>query len=201
MTNTGTILEISRVINQLADKRMKKSKQSVLVSRLFLLTTAWVLWSCEGPIGPEGPPGQDGLDGVNIVGEVFEIVGDFTQSGNFGLRGEYGFDILESDKVLIYRLGGVDQEGNDIWRLIPQIVFHENGIFTYDYDFTFYDYSIFLTGDFDLNTLEPAFRNEQIFRVLIVPADRIDLRLDFSDHQAVLKLLGIAEEDITRFRL
>jgi len=178
---------------------MKKSNQSVLVSKLFVLITAGILWSCEGPVGPQGPPGQDGLDGVTIVGEVFEIIGDFTQAGNFGIRGEYGFELVESDKVLIYRLGGVDQEGNDIWRLIPQVVFHQNGIFTYDYDFTFYDYSIFLTGDFDLNTLEPGFRNEQVFRVLIVPADRIDLRMDFSNHRAVLNVLGVDEEDIRRY--
>lgn len=180
---------------------MKRKKHSTITKTLLLFTTAVLLWSCEGPIGPEGPPGQDGLDGVNIVGEVFEIVGNFTQEGNFGLRGDYGFDILESDKVLIYRLADLDQDGNDIWKLIPQVVFHENGIFTYDYDFTFYDYSIYMSGDFNLNSLEASFTNEQVFRILIVPADRIDLRMDYSDHHGVLKMLKVDEEDIPRIQL
>ncbi len=180
---------------------MERSNHSTITRKLLLITTAALLWSCEGPIGPEGPPGQDGLDGVTIVGEVFEIGGSFTQDGNFGLRGEYGFDILESDKVLIYRLADLDQDGNDIWKLIPQVVFHENGIFTYDYDFTFYDYSIYMSGDFDLNSLEAAFTDDQVFRVLIVPADRIDLRLDFSDHYGVLDMLKVDEEAIPRIDL
>ena len=174
---------------------MKKVNGLSGIKAVLVFFTALVYWSCEGPVGPEGP---QGADGINIVGEVFEVEGDFTQAGNFGIRGEYGFDILESDKVLIYRLGGLDQDGNDVWRLLPQVVFHTNGIFTYDYDFTFYDYSIFMDGDFNLNTLESGFTDGQIFRVLIVPADRIDLRADYSNQKAVLEMLGIDEKDIQR---
>ena len=82
---------------------------------LFFLA-ALLFWSCEGPVGPQGPPGSDGLDGVNIVGEVFEIVGDFVPGSDFRLRGEYGFDILESDKVLILSRLMV-LPGYHIWRL------------------------------------------------------------------------------------
>jgi len=165
---------------------------------VLVFVAALVMWSCEGPAGSEGP---SGADGINIVGEVFEVEGDFTQAGNFGIRGEYGFDILESDKVLIYRLGGLDEDGNDIWRLMPQVVFHDNGIFTYDFDFTLYDYSIFMNGDFNLNSLEADYTDSQVFRVLILPADRIDLRMDYSNHNAVLELMGVNETDIQRRRL
>lgn len=164
--------------------------------RIFLvLISALVLGSCEGPVGPTGPAGEDG---INIVGEIFEIEGDFNQSGNFGISGEYGFDILESDKILIYRWVDVDQENNDIWKLIPEVVFHTEGIFTYDYDFTFYDYAIYMKGDFDLNALEPAYTDAQIFRILIVPADRIDVRMDYSDYNSVIEMLGVDEKDIKR---
>ncbi len=80
-------------------------------------------------------------------------------------------------------------------------IFHTNGIFTYDFDFTFYDYSIFLTGDFDLNFLEDGYTDSQIFRVLILPADRIDLKMDYSNQNAVLEMLGVDEKDIQRKRL
>ena len=174
---------------------MKKEKGLSGINTLMVFLTALVYWSCEGPIGPEGP---QGADGINIVAEVFEIEGDFTQAGNFGIRGEYGFDILESDKVLIYRLEGQDQDGIDIWSLLPNVVFHTNGIFTYDFDFTLYDFIVYMNGDFNLNTLESGFTDDQIFRVLIVPADRIDLRMDYSNHKAVLEMMGIEEKDIHR---
>lgn len=174
---------------------MNMSNNLLSMKMYLVLITALILVSCEGPVGPTGPAGTDG---VNIVGEVFEIEGDFNQAGNFGVSGDYGFDILESDKVLIYRLAGLDQDGNDIWKLIPEVVFHSNGIFTYDYDFTFYDYAIYMNGEFDLNTLEAAYTDSQIFRVLIVPADRIDVRMDYSNHEAVLEMLGVKEKDIAR---
>jgi hypothetical protein len=174
---------------------MNMSNNLLSMKMYLVLVTALILVSCEGPVGPTGPAGTDG---VNIVGEVFEIEGDFNQAGNFGVSGDYGFDILESDKVLIYRLAGLDQDGNDIWKLIPEVVFHSNGIFTYDYDFTFYDYAIYMNGEFDLNTLEAAYTDSQIFRVLIVPADRIDVRMDYSNHEAVLEMLGVKEKDIAR---
>jgi len=177
---------------------MNRDNRLLGMKIVLVFVAAFVMWSCEGPAGPEGP---SGADGINIVGEVFEVEGDFTQAGNFGIRGEYGFDILESDKVLIYRLGGLDEDGNDIWRLMPQVVFHANGIFTYDFDFTFYDYSIFMNGDFNLNSLESGYTDSQVFRVLILPADRIDLRMDYSNHNAVLEMMGVNEKNIQRKRL
>ena len=177
---------------------MNRYSRLLSMKLVLVLTAASFMWSCEGPVGPVGPTGADG---TYIVGEVFEIEGDFNQSGNFGISGEYGFDILESEKVLIYRLAEVNQDNYDVWRLMPQVVFHDNGIFTYDFDFTLYDYAIFLNGNFNLNTLESGYTDSQVFRILILPADRIDLRMDYSDHNAVLEMLGVEEKDIQRKRL
>lgn len=170
-------------------------KLAQLVVGLFLIL------SCEGPVGPPGPPGADGLDAEYIVGEVFEITGTFNAQGNFGIFDEFGFEILESDKVLVYRLDGVDGD-LDIWRLLPQIVFvRDVGIFTYSFDFTQIDYSVFMEGDFDLTTLGPEWTNDQIFRVLIIPADFINARMDFSDHDAMIRMMGIDTDDIPRIKL
>lgn len=167
---------------------------------VLFAVSALFLHGCDGPMGPMGPPGLDGEDGVNIVGEVFEVEADFTQEGNFGFTDSYGFDILESDKVLIYTLTGVDED-RDLWRLLPQTVFVDQGIFAYNYDFSTIDYSVFLEGDFDLNLLGPEFTDNQVFRVLIVPADRIDLRMDYSDHEAMLKRMDIDPSNIKRKHL
>jgi hypothetical protein len=156
--------------------------------------------ACEGPVGP---PGMDGQDGVNIVGEVFEVEADFTSVGNFGFVDPYGFDILESDKVMVYRLSGIDGEDRDIWRLLPQTFYVQQGIFTYNFDFTYTNYSVFIDSNFDLNTLTPEYTEDQIFRVLIIPADRIDVeaRIDYSDHDAVLRMLNVNENTIPRRQL
>lgn len=162
--------------------------------------TLLTVMSCEGPVGPPGLPGSDGLDGIVILGEVFELEANFNAQGNFGVLGQYGFEIEESDKVLIYHLDGVE-DNRDIWRLLPRTVFHPNGIFNYAYDFSTVDFSIFLEGNFDLTTLEPAFLQEQFFRVLIIPADFIGGRIDVSDHAAMLRMLNVDPADIPRISL
>jgi hypothetical protein len=156
--------------------------------------------SCEGPVGPPGPPGSDGLDGIVILGEVFELEANFNAQGNFGVLGQYGFEIEESDKVLIYHLDGVE-DNRDIWRLLPRTVFHPNGIFNYAYDFSTVDFSIFLEGNFDLRTLEAVFVQEQFFRVLIIPADFINGRIDVSDHAGMLRMMDVDPADIPRISL
>src|SRR5690554_6422795 len=173
------------------DKHMKKILAGLLV------IAAVAIQSCEGPMGAPGLDGRDGQDGHNFLGEVFEVEADFTSSGNFGFLDPFGFEIEESDKVLIYILSGSHQD-KDLWRLLPQTVYLPQGIFSYNYDFTNVNYSVFLEGNFDLNTLEPIWTDNQIFRVLIVPADRIDTRMDYSDHDAMLKFLDIDERSIVR---
>ena len=167
---------------------------------MMLVIGAITFQACEGPMGP---PGLDGQDAVNIVGEVFEVEADFNSQGNFGFVDPYGFDILESDKVLIYMLSGTDDESRDIWRLLPQNYYVQQGIFTYNYDFTLTNYSVFLESNFDLNTLTPEYTDNQVFRVLIIPADRIDVeaRIDYSDHDAVLGMLNVNENTIPRRQL
>lgn len=166
------------------------------VLSLALLT----VMSCEGPVGPPGIPGNDGLDGIVILGEVFELEANFNAQGNFGVLGQYGFEIEDSDKVLIYHLDGV-LDNRDIWRLLPRTVFHPNGIFNYAYDFSKVDFSIFLEGNFDLTTLEPAFVQEQFFRLLIIPANFIDGRIDVSDHAGMLRMMDVDPADIPRISL
>lgn len=169
--------------------------------KLGLLSVALLtVMSCEGPEGPPGIPGNDGLDGQVILGDVFEVEADFNAQGNFGVFGEFGFTLGDAEKVLVYHLDGVDNN-RDIWRLLPRTFFHANGIFNYAFDFSSVDYSIFLEGNFDLTTLEPAFLENQVFRVLILPAQFIDGRIDVSDHEGMLKMMGVDSSDIPRISL
>lgn len=179
---------------------MNKTKSSFLIKWPLVLAALVAVISCEGPVGPPGPPGSDGLDGVNIVGEVFEVTATFTAQGEYSVYGEFGFEIYDTDKVLIFQLAG-EADGRDVWRPLPWVVYHNNGIFSYSYDFTYTDFSIFLEGNFDFSTLESGWLQNQVYRVLIIPADAIDARIDFSDLDALLKRMDVKEDEIRRIAL
>jgi len=155
------------------------------------------LQSCEGPAGPAGPPGQDGQDGVALESSAFELVDvDFNDGNDYGIVEEYGFEVLPSDVVLVYILWETDD--NEIWRLLPQSVFFEEGVLQYNYDFTDVDVSIFLEGDVNLNTLDQVWTQDQVLRVVVVPATFVDARMDYTDFETVTKMLGLEEDDFIK---
>ena len=173
---------------------------------LFVLMITLVNLSCEGPTGPPGPPGLDGLDGINILGQVYEIVGDFTPGNNYTIFTDFALDgpveVFETDVVLVYILWEVTQDGLDVWRLLPQTRLLDQGILQYNYDFTFFDATIFLETDFDPAFLGPADTIDQVFRIAILPADGAGLDgLDVSNMNEVMDYLNRDEASVRRFEL
>lgn len=150
-----------------------------IISVFALLITA-----CEGPPGPPGPPGYDGIDGGIIVSSAFEIVIDFNSSNNYEYIEPYGFDVYPSDVTLVYVLWETI-DGQDVWRLMPQTVIFDDGTLIYNYDFTQQDVRFFLDGDINFNSLDDVWTQNQVFRVVVVPADNID-GIDTSDINSVL---------------
>ena len=68
---------------------------------------------------------------------------------------------------------------------MPQTVIFDNASLIYNFDFTQEDVRFFLDGDIDFNTLSDVWTQNQVFRVVVVPADNID-GVDVSDINAVL---------------
>jgi len=154
--------------------------------------------ACEGPIGPQGPAGQDGVDGITIVGEAFEVEVDFNEANDYKEVYEFDPEIFDSDVVLIY-IQWEQDNGTPIWRPLPQTVFFQEGVLMYNYDFTRFDFSVFLDGPLDYSLLGDDWTQNQLFRVVIVPADfSTTNRIDYSDYDAVTKMLGIEEDDFVR---
>ncbi|MDF9797754.1 hypothetical protein OKW21_003017 [Catalinimonas alkaloidigena] len=164
----------------------------------------------EGPIGPQGPPGEDGLDGVNILGSVFEIEGDFSSENEYGFGFEFPEDeieVFESDVVLVYisweQIEVTDEPPINIWRLLPQNAFLDGGTLQYNFDHTFVDVNIFLDGTVDLSTLGTEYTQDQIFRVVVLPADystsnaRKDV--DYSNYEEVIRTFGLDDSDVKRY--
>ncbi len=188
--------------------------------KLTFLFSAALLISCSGPEGPMGPPGQDGLDGLDgkdgkdgkdgdsFLATVFEIQGDFTSENDFSLYFEFPEStvVFESDMVLVYILWEqVTIEGGtvlDVWRLLPQTVFLDEGILQYNYDFTYTDVLIFIEGTIDLNTLLSAEAEDQVFRIVVLPADYAERKsLDVSDYNSLMKSLNFNPDAVEKIDL
>lgn len=152
---------------------------------IFLLT------ACEGDQGPPGPPG---LDGVYFVGQSFERTIDFTSANNYQ---EYivipsNIELLPTDMTLAYILWEQDpQTGNDVWRLVPQTVFTDNGEeFQYNYDYSFDEVRLFIDApvNFDFSTISAAATLNQTFRIVILPVDFVNSRnLDVTNFDNVMQ--------------
>lgn len=159
--------------------------------------------ACEGPIGPTGPQGQQGQQGpqgapgVNIVGTTIEVEIDFNEANDYTGFADTPFLLEESDALLVYRLSGVDNN-RDVWRLLPQTYFFQEGVLQYNFDYTIADVSIFLDGAIDLSTVPPQWATDQVFRIIVVPSDFIRNRMDLTNYEAVTKMLGITDSDFKK---
>lgn len=171
---------------------------------ILLTITILILTGCEGEPGTPGIDGKDGEDGISLIGSVFERSGDFTAENNYELLYDFpeNIEVYESDIVLVYILWEQVTDNNsdpvDVWRLLPQTVVLEEGVLQYNYDYTFADVKIFLEGTIDLSTLLPAEALDQIFRIVILPADFVtDINMDVSDFNTVMKSLNINPDKIS----
>jgi hypothetical protein len=167
------------------------------LTALFLLIS--VMISCVGPEGPQGPIGPEGEPGINILGTTYEVEIDFTSQNDYFEVFNFPVRLEDSDAVLVYRLVGVENN-RDIWRLLPQFYFFESNILIYNFDYSNIDFGIFLDGNIQFSTLGPQWRLGQVFRVIVVPADFASSRIDFTDYEAVMKLIGATEEDVIQIQ-
>ena len=158
------------------------------ISYLILVFASFFMMSCEGD------PGVDGVDGGLLVSSAFEIEIDFNTENDYSEIEAYGFNVFPSDVTLVYILWDTIN-GQDIWRLLPQTVEFEDGTLVYNYDFTQTDVRFFLEGTTDLDNIGDAWTQNQIFRVVVVPADNID-GLDISNLNSLIQATNIEDFNI-----
>ena len=174
---------------------------------LFAFSVLFI--SCEGDPGPPGFDGQDGLDGLDgdtLLGTVFETQPiDFTVGNEFWSVFTFpnNFEVFDTDAILVYLLEDVTDDGNggeaDIWTPLPQTYFLDEGTLLYSFNHTYFDVAIFLDGDYDLSLTPDGFSQNQIFRIVVVPADPFtSADLDTSNFQSVLNALGKTDSDIIK---
>jgi hypothetical protein len=175
------------------------------ITGIILVFALAVLASCEGIPGPPGRDGLDGQDGESFLGSVFEREGDFTSQNDYSIYFEFpgNITVYDTDVVLVYILWEVAEDNSgellDVWRLLPQTVVLDEGVLQYNYDYTFADVQIFLEGTIDFNTLRASEALDQVFRIVVFPADFIANKgLDVSDYSSMMKSLHFEPDMIQK---
>ena len=163
------------------------------------------LTSCsDGDPGPQGPPGEDGL-----IGSVVDVTGDFSAANNYELSlnfNDVGLEVFESDVVLVYLKTGEDGTAGgqpvEVFRQLPQTYYINGQALQYNFDYTFFDVLIFLDGTADFGSLDPSYTDDQVLRVVVVPAEFAETSgVDVSNMGAVMKALDLQENDIEKASL
>lgn len=178
---------------------------------LFFMS-AFVFTSCSddggiGPQGPEGPPGPPGEDG--LIAKVIDIEGDFNAANEYSLSVDFNqndIEVFETDVVLVYLKTGEDGEAGglpvEVFRQLPQTYYIDGEALQYNFDFTFFDVLIFLDGTVDFATLDASYTQDQVLRVVIVPAEfASNSGVDMSNMKAVLNAVKIESKDIVKARI
>ncbi|SHI44199.1 hypothetical protein SAMN04487911_10279 [Arenibacter nanhaiticus] len=186
------------------------------MKKITLLLGAFIslfIISCEGPAGPPGFDGLDGEDGQDAIqAQVFEVDNiDFGYDPGNNLYSYLitfsdftSFEVFESNAVLVYRYDGTiefqDNTSADAWSLIPQNFFLPGGTIQYSNAHTYKDVEIFIDGNFNLSNLNPDFTDNQLFRIVILPSEFAAAKMDKSNINAVMKTIGVKNEDVPRFK-
>ncbi|TRX42110.1 hypothetical protein [Flavobacterium restrictum] len=164
---------------------------------LFAIVGMIAFTSCTGPEGAPGVPGQDGL-----LGSVYENKSssyyNFTSSNNYKVRFNFPKEIYDSDVVLVYRLAGVDNNGKAIWKFLPETYYQNNDArdFSFNFNFTYSYVDIYMSGT-NLITVSNDYRLNQIFRIVVVPADFAST-VNKNNFTAVMTALKINESQVQK---
>jgi len=85
--------------------------------------------------------------------------------------------------------------------MLPQTYFLEGGALQYNFDFTFFDVLIFLDGTIDFATLDASYTQNQVLRIVVVPAAFATSGVDLSNMNAVMKSLDLTPNDVIKARI
>lgn len=158
---------MARILNSMyiKDTLMKKV---ILYSFLALV----LLNSCNGPEGPIGPQGPEG---ISVFSNVMEVSVDFAASNNFEVLLDFPSDwiVYEADLIMVYLSYETISDSSgpiNVWRALPQTLLTNEGLLQYNFDHTYIDIRLFMQADYDLNLTTTADRENQVFKIAVIPA-------------------------------
>lgn len=127
--------------------------------------------------------------------EVFEVTRTFNYNNNYSVIVPFKPQIYSTDSVLLYHLYDV-VNGQDVWKLMPQTYyFNDGGALDFNYDFTKFDIKIYLSANFNLNTLETSWTKNQTFRIVIIP-DGFSKSVNKNNIDSVMSAIKVTNIDV-----
>jgi hypothetical protein len=140
---------------------------------------------------------NDNID-YDTISEVFEVTRSFSASNDYSTLVTFPHSIYSSDMVLVYRLDNIIN-GTDVWKLLSQSYYFNDGTldFRYDFNFTMYDAEIYMDG-FDLAGISSAYRSNQVFRIVIIPAyfGKGTSEIKYDNYYEVIKKYNIDDSKV-----
>ena len=178
--------------------------KALLPSFFLFLLLGFACSGPSGPMGPEGPRGPRGPQGdpanEALVIEYENV--DFLPP-NFNVFLDFpDYQALPSDAVLVYALWDIqkiDGEIFEIWRLLPQTTFPDDGTLVYNFNHTDVDVELFLDANFNIanSGLGPKELDDWVVRIVIIPGQFLSNGrsepIDFSDYQAVKERFNLPD--------
>ncbi|SHG95214.1 hypothetical protein SAMN05444372_11215 [Flavobacterium micromati] len=142
----------------------------------------------------------------NTISEVFEETISFTSNNNYKVTFPLQPKIFSGDNILVYELVNTNN-GIDTWALLPQLYYFAGGSAQYNFNFSLDRFTIFVDASFPLEQLQPSFRLNKTFRIVIIAGDdginsggpnsrSINNKADFSDYHAVIKRFKINDTNV-----
>jgi len=142
----------------------------------------------------------------NTISEVFEETISFTSNNNYEVTFPLQPKIFSGDNILVYELVNTNG-GIDTWALLPQLYYFAGGSAQYNFNFSLDRFTIFVDASFPLEQLQPSFRLNKTFRIVIIAGDDginsggpnsrlINNKANFSDYHAVIKRFKIDDTNV-----
>ncbi|MFV8368059.1 hypothetical protein [Flavobacterium sp. LB2R40] len=133
----------------------------------------------------------------DTISEVFEITTSFNSNNNYSKLVSFDPPIYSSDAVLVYHLYDT-VNGEDVWKLMPQTYyFNDGGELDFNFDYSKFSVNIFLTANFNLNTLPASWTQDQTFRIVIIPAS-FSTTVNKNNLDAVMSALKVNKSEIQK---
>ena len=132
--------------------------------------------------------------------EVFEVTTSFNSSNNYSSLVVFNPPLYSRDSVLLYHLYDV-VNGQDVWKLMPQTYyFGDGGALDFNFDYTKFNAKIYLSANFNLNTLASSWTKNQTFRVVIIP-DGFAKSVNKNNIDAVMSALKVSKGEVKKIDL
>lgn len=160
---------------------------------VFIFTLISGMVFLQNCTGPEGPRGSQGVPGP--ASEVFEVTTSFISANGYESVFVLDPPIRREDNILIYELAG-EHNNRDIWKLLPQTYYFDEGVMSYNFDFTTHDFRLFMDSTFNLSVLDSSWKNNITFRIVIVPGYFSLDGINLDDIDTVMGILNLTNDSV-----